>query len=125
MSQSDQQRSIVHEFNSYINNRDIDGLATLMTEDHVFTDSDNNALEGRAEVLDAWRGFFESFPDYRNHFEELVVNNERVVVIGRSTCALDTLNGPALWRVRIDGNRVAEWRVYEDTPENRVQLHVA
>jgi hypothetical protein len=91
----------------------------------LFADSDHNALAGRPAVLEAWSGFFEAFPDYRNHFEELIVEGESVVVIGRSTCAVEELNGPALWSVRVDHNKVAEWRVYEDTPQSREQLHVA
>ncbi len=37
-----------------------------MTDDHAFIDADGNVFRGRARVLDAWSGFFDAFPDYRN-----------------------------------------------------------
>jgi ketosteroid isomerase-like protein len=42
-----------------------------MTEDHTFVDSAGNAVAGRQRVLDAWRGFFDAFPDYRNEWAEV------------------------------------------------------
>jgi ketosteroid isomerase-like protein len=45
-----------------------------------------------------------------------------VTVEGYSTCSVAALNGPALWSARVVGERVAQWRVYADTPENRAAL---
>src|SRR5689334_17541337 len=53
-------------FNDSINGRDVDGLAGLMTDDHTFVDTEGGSVAGRRDCLDAWRGFFDSFPDYRN-----------------------------------------------------------
>jgi hypothetical protein len=38
--------SIALRFNNCIGNADIDGLLELMTEDHVFIDTENNRIEG-------------------------------------------------------------------------------
>lgn len=65
----DEQKAIVFQFNERINEQNIDGLETLMTEDHVFIDSGNNVIHGKEKSLEAWRRFFELFPDYRNIFE--------------------------------------------------------
>jgi ketosteroid isomerase-like protein len=37
--------AIALQFNDCINNRDIEGLTDLMTEDHVFIDMENNRIE--------------------------------------------------------------------------------
>jgi hypothetical protein len=34
-------------------------------------DSAGATIDGKVACLDAWRGFFAAFPDYRNVFEEL------------------------------------------------------
>lgn len=115
-------KEIALRFNACINNRDIQGLASLMTDDHTFIDSADNAVRGKAQVVEAWESFFAMFPDYRNIFERVESRNQFVAVLGRSTCSEQQLDGPALWTARVKGDQVAEWRVYHDTPENRKRL---
>jgi ketosteroid isomerase-like protein len=101
-------------FNDAINARDLERLVARMTDDHRFIDTENNVVEGRAAAERAWRGFFDSFPDYRNHFETLTHRGERVFVVGHSTCSFAALEGTAIWTAVIRADRVAEWRVYPD-----------
>lgn len=109
-------------FNASINARDLEGLLARMTDDHRFVDTENHVVEGRAAVERAWRGFFEAFPDYHNHFETLTSRGERVFILGRSTCSFAGLEGPAVWTAVIRGERVAEWRVYPDDAASRRAL---
>jgi predicted RNA-binding protein len=44
--------SIALRFNNCIGNADIDGLSELMTEDHVFIDTENNRIEGYSVCSD-------------------------------------------------------------------------
>jgi ketosteroid isomerase-like protein len=120
--EADTANHIVTSFNDCINRRDMVGLARLMTEDHVFIDTANSAISGKERCLEAWKGFFGAFPDYRNVFERVLVSSNRAVVIGHSTCADARLACPALWTARMEGGRIAEWRVYEDTSANRALL---
>jgi ketosteroid isomerase-like protein len=115
--------SAISLFNDCISRRDLDGLSKLMTEDHVFVDAANNVVSGKERCLSAWRGFFAAFPDYRNVFQRVSVDGAEAVIVGYSTCSDSRLAGPALWTARIEGARIAEWRVYEDTPENRAVLN--
>ena len=117
-------RALTLKFNEHINNRDLDGLAALMTDDHAFVDTANHAIRGKLRCLEAWRGFFTSFPDYRNEFDLLVVEDDKVSVVGRSHCSDVRLNGPALWVARASAGKLAEWRVYEDTAPNRRMLGI-
>ena len=96
-----------------------------MTDDHTFIDTAAHFLRGKSACLEAWRGFFKSFPDYRNVFERLVVEDTTVVVVGRSSCSDVRLDGPALWVAQASDDKLAEWRVYEDTPANRCMLGFA
>jgi ketosteroid isomerase-like protein len=118
-------RALTVKFNENINNRDLDGLAALMTDDHTFIDTADHAIPGKSKCLEAWRGFFKSFPDYRNAFESLTVKDNRVIVVGRSSCSDVRLEGPALWVATASEDKLAEWRVCEDTPATRRTLGIA
>lgn len=101
-------------FNEAINARDLSALARLMTDDHRFVDGAGATVDGRDACVEAWRGFFAAFPDYRNTFESLVTTGPGVVEVrGRSDCSEPALAGPARWRVAVRGTAVAEWRVFD------------
>ena len=118
----DDAASIVVRFNDRINGRDLDGLARLMTDDHAFIDSAGMRVAGKPHCLDAWRGFFAAYPDYRNEFASLRANGDVVAVSGRSVCSVPALHGPALWTARLRDGLVCEWRVHEDTPDTRARI---
>lgn len=105
-----------------INARDVAGLAALMTDDHRFVNTAGGAVEGRSACLDAWRTFFDAFPDYRNEFDEVASQGHRVVARGRSHCSTPELDGPALWHAHVAQGLIREWRVHDDTPANRRAL---
>jgi uncharacterized glyoxalase superfamily protein PhnB/ketosteroid isomerase-like protein len=109
--------------NDAINRRDLVALRGLLTADHTFIDSAANVLRGAENVLHAWTGFFEAFPDYRNVWTDLTLNGDLVVAIGHSICATEPqLDGPAIWTAAVRGDMVSTWRVYDDTPGNRARL---
>jgi ketosteroid isomerase-like protein len=113
-------------FNEAINRRDLASLERLMADGHTFIDSDGNVLAGRTDVLEAWKGFFEAFPDYRNDWSRVIARGSSVIALGRSVCSTEpALDGPAIWTARTADGKVAEWRVYEDTPSNRGRLGIA
>ncbi len=107
------------KFNVKINKRGLDGLTEFMTPDHTFIDSEGEVYEGREAMKEGWRDFFSSYPNYRNIFTRVQVEDDFVAMVGYSTCSHGPLDGPALWSARVREGLVSEWRVYEDTPQNR------
>jgi ketosteroid isomerase-like protein len=104
--------AIVVAFNDAINARDLAALGGLMDDEHQFVDSAGATVTGKAACLDAWRGFFEAFPDYRNIFEDVRSAGAGVVEVrGRSVCSEPTLTGPARWRAVVRDGRVLVWQV--------------
>jgi hypothetical protein len=96
-------------FNEAINERNLEGLLELMTEDHTFID---NWGDVDTNMKDGWRQFFATYPDYRNVFTSVTVIDNVVVMLGYSTCSKEPrLNGPSMWTARVRGERVSEWRV--------------
>jgi len=121
----DDRRRAVLAFNDAINARDVAALDRLMTEDHSLIDSAGHEISGRDEVLSAWRGFFDAYSDYRNIWSEVRPTGEFVIATGRSTCSTEPqLDGPAIWAAKTRGERISEWRIYEDTEANRRRLGV-
>lgn len=117
-------RLIVLQFNECINNQDIRGLSELMAPDYTFIDSSGEVTVGKDRNIKGWIDFFDLFPDYTNHFQTVESKGNEVVAIGYSTCSDDRLDGPAIWKARVENDLVKEWRVYLDTPENRKLLNL-
>ncbi|MBN1965351.1 MAG: GrpB family protein, partial [Anaerolineae bacterium] len=125
-----------------INARSEDTLAALMTDDHEFIDSGGESWRGRAIMRKNWREYFRLFPDYTITLKRVRLHQSRVVLRGVSSGALsaygqetlrradgtlpaDTdLQGPAIWTALAKGSKVAQWRVYGDTPEVRAALNL-
>jgi ketosteroid isomerase-like protein len=120
-----QPRDVANQFNDCINRADLEGLARLMTDDHVFTDSVGAAIDGNVACIAAWRGFFAAFPEYRNTFTHISSRGDLAIAVGYSTCPSEqALDGPAIWTAVIRGGQVAHWRVYQDTPAVRAELQL-
>ena len=113
---------VVLKFNQMINTQDLEGLSELMTADHTFIDSSDEVHAGKALMVAGWKEFFESYPDYRNHFVYLETRDKTVYILGHSTCSYEPLDGPAIWIARVVQEQIAEWRVYLDNEDNRRML---
>jgi len=115
----------VLQFNECINNQDPDGLANLMTEDVTLVEGEETAHKGKDAVKNAWTTFFNMCPDYKNHFTRIESRENMVIIIGFSTCSNKAVDGPALWTARIENDLITEWRILDDTKENRKSLDIA
>lgn len=103
-----------------INQRCVEELAGLMTEDHVFTDCLGKKLESREKLMAAWRVYFQVVPDFEMVVDETYVAGNVVVLVGHAqgTYAVEgklppgnQWQTPAVWRALIRWGLVAEWSV--------------
>lgn len=116
-------KRIALRFNECINNRDLEGLTNLMTDDHTFIDNVNDRTVGKSQNKDIWAEFFRLFPDYRNLFDVVISKGSTVIILGKSLCSDPRLNGlQSIWTAQIAGKKVSEWRVWLDNEENRAEL---
>ncbi|MFX0022820.1 MAG: hypothetical protein ACFE9S_10860 [Candidatus Hermodarchaeota archaeon] len=113
---------IALQFNEYISNQDIEGLSSLMTEDHIFIDRANEQYE---DMVNGWKEFFNKFPTYKNHFHKVESRGSLVFLLGYAKWSKDSLEKDyAIWTAKIENDLVSEWRIYEDTEENRKLLEL-
>lgn len=116
--------AVVEAFNDCINRRELEGLSRLMTDGHKFIDAASGTVSGKQACVEAWKGFCSAFPDYRNHFERMISTGSKVVIVGSSICSDPRLAGPAPWQAVISGDRIDEWRVFQDSPACRLALGI-
>jgi len=113
--------SVVLKFVDAINDADLERLVSLLTDRHVFIDSDGSEIVGAEPVLEAWSRFFSMVADYRVRVQETFHSGSTVVLIG-SASGTPRLDGvpeperrwsvPAAWRAVVDGDRLARWQVF-------------
>ena len=77
-------RSAIDKFNDAFNRHDADSLAAFLTDDTVFEDTspapDGRRIEGKAAVVEFWRGWFSRNADAHFEAEEVIVSGNRAVV---------------------------------------------
>ncbi len=77
-------RLVVERFNEVFGRHDADALAALLTDDTVFEDTspapDGKRIEGKAAVVEFWRGWFTRNPDAVFDAEDVIACGDRVVV---------------------------------------------
>jgi hypothetical protein len=119
---------IAFQFVECINRRDLDGLVALMTADHTFFDLEGDAYSGRETMRRGWANYFGAYPHYMIHIHEFHDFQDRIIFIGSTTGSHLELprriefNDPLIWTARIVADHVAEWHIYDDTPEVREEL---
>jgi uncharacterized protein (TIGR02246 family) len=99
-----------------INQHDVEKLAGLMTEDHVFVDSLGSPMRGRETMRAGWQGYFAMCPDYRVSHEQIFRDGSTVAAFGSAggTIRVDQWQTPAAWRMVVQEGRIKEFRVYAD-----------
>ncbi len=121
----------VVEFIDCINRGDVDGLARLMTDDHVLQVMDEPPLVGRDANVEAWRGYATSFPDYVIAPHEISERAGTVAVLGHTTGSHLALPDDeeakqlVVWIAEVDDGRLTSWRVVDDSPEVRSRYGLA
>lgn len=112
------------QFNEYINNRDINGIRSLMTEEFTFIDIPGKMEKGKELMTKNWKSFWEEFPDYKKIITRVESQDNFVVLIGYSTCSYEPLDGPAIWTAKIKDDHVALWQIFEDNEDVRKKLNI-
>ena len=112
-------------FNECINSEDIDGMVSLMTDNHSLICYDEVGTMNKNTSREAWERFFSGVKNYMNHFTRIESRDNFVIMIGKATCSnVESLNINVLWSATIENDKLSEWQVYEDTIENRKRLKI-
>ena len=108
-----------------INRRDLPGLAALMSDDHRLEVFDEAPLAGKEANVEAWRGYFTSFPRYVIYPSRIAERGDSVAILGRTTGSHLGLPDDEerrltlIWIANTAGGAVTGWKLVEDNPANR------
>lgn len=110
---------IALQFNEYIGKQDIIGLSSLMSDDHIFIDRAGTIDRGKESMTKGWIEFFGGFHNYSNTFTRVELRDNLVILMGYAYWSEENKYDPVIWTARIENDLIAEWRIYDDTAENR------
>ena len=116
-------KQIFYDFVRAINGQNVDALCSLMTDDHLFIDSQGNKTAGKEKMREGWTGYFQLFPDYKIEATDLFELGDTVAAFG---FAGGTYQGskerkenswrlPASWKAVFRNGKVVQWQVYVDS----------
>ncbi|MEI6123045.1 MAG: nuclear transport factor 2 family protein [Bacteroidota bacterium] len=116
-------RNLALAFVDAINSHNTDNICTLMTPNHLFIDSQGNEFEGKEFMKQAWKSYFEMFPDYRIEISRVVENDSNIVLLGSAQGTYKNMKSddnsmhwkvPAAFRAESSKNKIKLWQVYAD-----------
>ena len=118
---------IALEFVECINNQDLEGLVSLMTEDHTFIGhEEGDVAVGLERMREGFRGYFSEYPEYKIHVSKVTRSGNDIAIIGSTTGshippeieAKETV----IWIAKIKGDLVSEWRIFTDLDHLQVSV---
>lgn len=114
---------MVLEFVEKINERDIDSIYELMSDDFVFNDSIGGTINGKENMRKAWEDYFTMFPDYEINISHILQQERTVALLGTASGTY-AINGAmhkennwrvsAAWKAVVGDHTIREWYVYAD-----------
>ncbi len=117
-------RQIVLELVKAINEHDTHKIGSLISEDHVFIDSQGNEVHGKDKMIKGWEGYFNLFPDYKIEVGQLLDEGSLTILLGfASGSFLGNREGnpdcywnlPAAWKAVAEDGKIKLWQVFADT----------
>ena len=122
---------VARQFVDRINSHDTNGLAALMTDDHVFIDSLGEKVS-RPTIEEGWRKYFAMVPDYWIRVDRTAGMEDGIILIGAAGGTFVSSNGalseenawetPAVWVATISKERISSWRIYADNEPIRSKM---
>jgi hypothetical protein len=114
---------VVLDFVNAINNIDIDRINRLMSENHLFIDSQDNRMNGKEKMKQAWIAYFAMFPDYKIEINEVFEKDSLICILGYASGTYRNIQNennsnywriPAAWKAIVADNKIKQWQVYAD-----------
>ena len=115
--------TIVRDFIAAINQGDVSQLSSLMTEDHIFVDSQGTTDSGRENMMKGWKEYFSMFPDYKVEIQNILQHGNLVAAFGFASGTYNGRRGlvqenriemPAAWKAIVENKKIKLWQVYAD-----------
>src|SRR4051812_31031167 len=117
--------AVAVSFIDAINRRDLHRLRALINNDHRLEVFDEEPLVGKRANIDAWRGYFDSFPGYIIYPHRIAETSGSVAILGHTTGSHLGLPDDQertltlIWIADVNVGTVPRWKLVEDSPTTR------
>jgi len=125
---------ILRNFVASINAHDVDAIVQLMSAEFQFIDSLGGCYSF-GQMRSGWQQYFSMVPDYWITVERDVADGDEAILIGRAggtyvpagvdLKAENKWETPAVWRAKVSGKKLSEWRIYADNEPIRQKMKAA
>lgn len=123
---SSHEKETVLKFIEAINTGNIDKIADLMSEDHIFIDSGDGKFQGKKIMKQGWIGYFGMFPDYKIEIIDITEGDSIIGIFGYASGTYKGLKDeansnyyriPASWKAIVKDRKITHWQVYCETKQ--------
>lgn len=114
---------VTKQYIEAINRHDADRIYRLMSDDHVFIESEGTEHGKSVDMRQGWIDYFKMFPDYHIEVSDMLSRDNTVLMVGKASGTYTTdgnLNPenhwevPIAWKAVIEGEKVKVWQYYVD-----------
>ena len=126
--------AISRRFVAAINAHDVDSLVSLMSPQYVFVDSLGVRYPFQV-AREGWTQYFAMVPDYRIEVDQVTVEGNSVLLMGKAAGTFVPAGGaveaknrwetPAAWKALVQGGRLTLWQVFSDNEPIRQVMRAA
>jgi ketosteroid isomerase-like protein len=118
------EKKIFDDFVRAINEHNVDGIYSLMSDDHQFIDAHGHLISGKDKMKAGWAGYFQMFPDYQIDITDIFSDGDTLAAFGFASATFKGIKTggdqnhwrlPASWKVVLQNNKIRLWQVYADT----------
>ena len=115
--------NVVIDFVNAVNNANVNKICDLITDDHIFIDSQDNRVIGIDNMRDGWNSYFSLFPDYKIEINETIQKDSMIYLFGYASGTYLNLTNeensnfwriPAAWTAIVNNGKIRQWQVYAD-----------
>jgi len=95
-------------------------MGGFLPDNHHLVIAGQITLEDKESALDYWATFFKKKPNYKIDIVDMVVNNHRVLLLGRvkgaPSLVQNILKGKnmCVWEILLDSDRITQWKEYHN-----------
>jgi hypothetical protein len=106
--------SIVRTFVEYVNEGDLAGISSLLSEHVKFTDIQGRVYQEKEFMAE----YIANFPDYKILVHQILESGQGAAIVGKTTGShvppqIETQE-TVVWTAEVGDGPITEWRIYSD-----------
>lgn len=123
---------IITDFIDRINHKDIEGVVTLLSDNHTFIDGEGQTKTDYERIANGWRDYLNSHKNYKIYIRQIFELEDSTAVIGHTTGSDLALSDEVefhskgvIWLAKVAKGKISHWQIFSASIENikTLRLH--